>query len=408
MNCLIVKEEMNKMAKIIAVNAGSSSLKFQLFEMNDESVIASGVVERIGLKDGIYTLKYQDEKFVQTLPIENHKKAVELLLASLLEHDVVKSLDEIQGVGHRVVQGGDLFLDSTVFDSHVANSIASIANLAPLHNPAHLTGYYAFKEAMPQVGHVAVFDTAFHSTMNKESFLYPIPYEYYEKYHIRRYGFHGSSHRYVSERCRELLGNPEHSNIIVCHLGAGGSLCAVKDGKSINTTMGFTPLTGIMMGSRCGEIDPSIVTFLMKQLDIDPERMDNILNKESGLLGVSKISSDYRDVEAAANQGDDKAQTALKIFARRVADFIGSYYIQLGRLDAICFTAGIGENSFTARTAIINEIKEALGIEIDEAKNKDRTPDRLISTEKSKVKVFVIPTNEELVIARDTKRLLNL
>jgi len=396
------------MAKIIAVNAGSSSLKFQLFEMDDESVIASGVVERIGLDDGIYTLKYQSEKFVQTLPIPDHKKGVELLLESLIEHGIVNDLSEIQGVGHRIVQGGDLFSDSVIFDNKVANGIASIASLAPLHNPAHLTGYYAFKEAMPGVGHVAVFDTAFHSTMAKDTYLYPIPYEYYEKYHVRRYGFHGSSHRYVSERCRELLGNPEHSNIIVCHLGAGGSVCAVKDGKSINTSMGFTPLAGIMMGSRCGEIDPSIVTYLMKQLDIEPDRMDTIMNKESGLLGVSGISSDYRDVEAEADKGNEQAAITLKIFARRVADFIGSYYMQLGSLDAICFTAGIGENSFTARTAIINEIKDALNIEIDESKNKDRTPDRLISTENSNVKVYVIPTNEELVIARDTKRLLNL
>lgn len=396
------------MAKIIAVNAGSSSLKFQLFEMTDESVIASGVVERIGLEEGIYTLKYQGEKYETRMPIPDHKKGVELLLESLIEHHVVANLKEIQGVGHRIVQGGDLFSDSVVFDNQVAQGIASIANLAPLHNPAHLTGYYAFKEAMPDVGHVAVFDTAFHSTMSKESYLYPLSYQYYEQYHVRRYGFHGSSHRYVSERCQELLGKPEHSKIIVCHLGAGGSLCAVKDGRSINTSMGFTPLAGIMMGSRCGEIDPSVVTFLMNQLEIDPSRMDTIMNKESGLLGVSGISSDYRDVENAANAGNEQAQTALRLFARRVADFIGSYYVQLGGLDALCFTAGIGENSFTARTAIINEIKDALGIEIDEDKNKERTPDRLISTPKSRAKVFVIPTNEELVIARDTKRLLHL
>lgn len=396
------------MAKIIAVNAGSSSLKFQLFEMDDESVIASGVVERIGLDDGIYTLKYNEEKYVQTLPIPNHKKGVELLLESLLEHQVVSDLNEIQGVGHRIVQGGDLFSDSVIFDNEVANGIASIANLAPLHNPAHLTGYYAFKEAMPNVGHVAVFDTAFHSTMAKDTYLYAIPYQYYQKDHVRRYGFHGSSHRYVSQRCIELLGNPQHSKIIVCHLGAGGSCCAVKDGKSINTSMGFTPLAGIMMGSRCGEIDPSVVTYLMKQYDISPERMDTIMNKESGLLGVSSISSDYRDVETAANEGNEQAKTTLKIFARRVADFIGSYFVQLGGVDAICFTAGIGENSFTARRAIIDEITEALGVKIDEDKNRDRTPDRMISTPDSKVKVFVIPTNEELVIARDTKRLLNL
>ncbi len=396
------------MAKIIAVNAGSSSLKFQLIEMADESVIASGVVERIGLEEGIYTLKYNGEKYVVNCPIPNHKVGVELLLESLLDKGVVDSLDDINGVGHRIVQGGDLYSDSVIFNHYVAQGIQSIANLAPLHNPAHLTGYYAFKEAMPNVGHVAVFDTAFHQTMAKETYLYPIPYEYYEKYHIRRYGFHGSSHRYVSERCIDLLGNPEHSKIIVCHLGAGGSCCAVKDGKSINTSMGFTPLAGIMMGSRCGEIDPSVVTFLMKELKVDSNRMDTIMNKESGLLGISEVSLDYRDVENAANEGNEKAQTALRIFARRVADFIGSYTMQLGGVDAICFTAGIGENSFTARTAIINEVKDALGIEIDEALNKDRTLDRLISTESSKVKVFVIPTNEEIIIARDTQRLLGL
>lgn len=396
------------MAKIIAVNAGSSSLKFQLFEMNDESVIASGVVERIGFEDAIFTLKFNGEKFEKTLPIPDHKKGVELLLESLIEHHVVESLNEIQGVGHRIVQGGDLFSDSVIFDQNVANGIASIANLAPLHNQAHLTGYYAFKEAMPGVGHVAVFDTAFHSTMAPETYLYAVPYEYYEKNHVRRYGFHGSSHRYVSGRCIELMGNPEHSKIIVCHLGAGGSLCAVKDGKSINTSMGLTPLAGIMMGSRCGEIDPSVVTFIMSETGETASRMDTIMNKESGLLGVSGVSSDYRDVEAAANEGNERAQIALKIFARRVADFIGSYYVQLGGVDAICFTAGIGENSFTARANIINEIKDALGVEIDEESNRSREPDRLISTPNSKVKVYVIPTNEELVIARDTKRLLNL
>ena len=396
------------MAKIIAVNAGSSSLKFQLFEMNDESVIASGVVERIGFEDAIFTLKFNGEKFEQTLPIPDHKKGVELLLESLIEHHVVESLNEIQGVGHRIVQGGDLFSDSVIFDQNVANGIASIANLAPLHNQAHLTGYYAFKEAMPGVGHVAVFDTAFHSTMAPETYLYAVPYEYYEKNHVRRYGFHGSSHRYVSGRCIELMGNPEHSKIIVCHLGAGGSLCAVKDGKSINTSMGLTPLAGIMMGSRCGEIDPSVVTFIMSETGETASHMDTIMNKESGLLGVSGVSSDYRDVEAAANEGNERAQIALKIFARRVADFIGSYYVQLGGVDAICFTAGIGENSFTARANIINEIKDALGVEIDEEANRSREPDRLISTPNSKVKVYVIPTNEELVIARDTKRLLNL
>ncbi len=396
------------MAKIIAVNAGSSSLKFQLFEMDDESVIASGVVERIGLENGIYTLKYQGEKYVWEQPIPDHKKGVELLLKSLIEYHVVKSLDEIAGVGHRVVQGGDRYKESVIFDDEVAAGVRELSSLAPLHNPAHITGYEAFKAAMPKVGHVAVFDTAFHSGMDEETFLYPLPYEYYENDHVRRYGFHGSSHRYVSERCRELLGNPAHSNIIVCHLGAGGSLAAVKDGKSINTTMGFTPLAGIVMGTRCGDIDPSIVTYLMGEKGLTPDQMDQIMNKESGLLGISGISSDYRDVEAAADQGNHRAQMALKVFARRVADYIGSYFVQLGGLDAICFTAGIGENSSTARRDIINNIKDALGIELDEEKNKVRAQECLISTPESKVKVYVIPTNEELIIARDTKRLLKL
>ena len=375
------------MSKIISVNAGSSSLKFQLFEMDDETVITSGVIERIGLEDSIFTIKYNGEKDVTTLPIENHKVAVQLLLDTLIKKEIVKDLDEIKGVGHRVVQGGAYFDQSVIIDEDVVSKIDELKSLAPLHNPAHLTGYYAFKEAIPNAGAVAVFDTAFHQTLEPKSYIYPIPYKYYVENKVRKYGAHGTSHFYVSSRCREMMGNPEHSRIIVAHLGAGGSLTAVKDGKSINTSMGFTPLAGIMMGTRSGDVDPSVIDYL---------------------LGVSGVSSDFRDVQEAAANGNERAQLALDIFFRRVIAYIGRYFIALGGVDAICFTAGIGENSFFARKEICNLLAEALGIEIDDDANVNGKGDRLISTPNSKVKVYVIPTNEELVIARDTKRLLNL
>ena len=371
------------MSKIISVNAGSSSLKFQLFEMDDETVITSGVIERIGLEDSIFTIKYNGEKDVTTLPIENHKVAVQLLLDTLIKKEIVKDLDEIKGVGHRVVQGGAYFDQSVIIDEDVVSKIDELKSLAPLHNPAHLTGYYAFKEAIPNAGAVAVFDTAFHQTLEPKSYIYPIPYKYYVENKVRKYGAHGTSHFYVSSRCREMMGNPEHSRIIVAHLGAGGSLTAVKDGKSINTSMGFTPLAGIMMGTRSGDVDPSVIDY-------------------------SGVSSDFRDVQEAAANGNERAQLALDIFFRRVIAYIGRYFIALGGVDAICFTAGIGENSFFARKEICNLLAEALGIEIDDDANVNGKGDRLISTPNSKVKVYVIPTNEELVIARDTKRLLNL
>ena len=396
------------MAKVISVNAGSSSLKFQLFEMDDESVITSGVIERIGLDDSIFTIKYNGEKDVTTKPIKDHKEPVNLLLETLVSKQIVKDLNEIKGVGHRVVQGGAYFDQSVIIDDDVVAKIDELKSLAPLHNPAHLTGYYAFKEAIPDAGAVAVFDTAFHQTLEPRCYIYPIPYKYYTDYKVRKYGAHGTSHYYVSQRAIDLLGNPEHSKIIVAHLGAGGSLTAVKDGKSVNTSMGFTPLAGIMMGTRSGDVDPSVIDYLIEEVGMDMKEVITMLNKESGLLGISGVSSDFRDVQEAAQNGHERAQLAIDIFFRRVIAYIGRYYIALGGCDAICFTAGIGENSYYARSGICDLLKEALGVELDEEANVNGKGERLISTPNSKIKVFVIPTNEELVIARDTKRLLNL
>ena len=378
------------MSKVIAVNAGSSSLKFQLFEMNNESVITSGVIERIGLEDSVFTIKYNGEKDVQTLPIPTHKEAVALLLDTLIKKEIVK------------------YIENGILDRNCHVKIDELKALAPLHNPAHLIGYYAFKEAIPNAGAVAVFDTAFHQTLEPRCYIYPIPYKFYEEHKIRKYGAHGTSHFYVSTRTRDLLGNPEHSKIIVAHLGAGGSLSAVKDGKCINTSMGFTPLAGIMMGTRSGDLDASVVEYLVDTLNIDMHELIHILNKESGLLGVSGISSDFRDVQKAADEGNERAKLALDIFFRRVIAYIGRYFIALGGCDAIAFTAGIGENSAYARKEILSLVSEALGIVIDDDANENGKGERLISKPDSKIKVYVVPTNEELVIARDTKRLLNL
>ncbi|MEG0547302.1 MAG: acetate kinase [Coprobacillus sp.] len=396
------------MSKVIAVNAGSSSLKFQLFEMDNESVITSGVIERIGLEDSIFTIKYNGEKDVRTLPIPTHKEAVQLLLDTLIEKKIVNSLDEIKGVGHRVVQGGSYFDQSQIVDEDVISKIDELKSLAPLHNPAHLTGYYAFKEAIPTAGAVAVFDTAFHQTLEPRCYIYPIPYKFYTDYKVRKYGAHGTSHYYVSQRVIDKLGNPSESKIIVAHLGAGGSLTAVKNGKSINTSMGFTPLAGIVMGTRSGDLDPSIIDYLIEEIGMDMKEIIKMLNKESGLLGVSGVSSDFRDVMNAANEGNERAQLAIDIFFRRVIAYIGRYFIALGGCDAIAFTAGIGENSAYARKEILSLVSEALGIVIDDDANENGDGERLITKPESKIKVYVIPTNEELVIARDTKRLLKL
>ena len=396
------------MAKIMVVNCGSSSLKFQLFEMDTEDVITSGIVERIGYEDAIFTIKYNGQKETKTLSVPTHNEAVKLLLDNLLEKHIVASLDEIKGIGHRVVQGGSYFDSSVRIDDDVKAKIEELIPLAPLHNQAHLIGINACMKAMPNAGETATFDTAFHQTMPAKNYIYPIPYEYYTDHKIRKYGAHGTSHYYVSQRTLDYLGRPEHSNIIVCHLGAGASLCAVKDGQSYNTSMGLTPLAGVMMSTRCGDIDASVIDYLDENLHMSIKDITNMLNKKSGLLGVSGVSGDMRDVKAAADEGNERAKLAIEIFIRRVADYLGKYYVQLGKVDAISFTAGIGENAPWVRKLILEAVGEALGIVIDDDANENGEGERLISAPESKVKVYVIPTNEELVIARDAKKILNL
>ena len=393
------------MTKIISVNAGSSSLKFQLFEMPQEEVLTSGVFERIGLEEGIFTIKVNGEKKVVKEPIPDHTKAVEMLLNALVEYRIVEHLDEINGAGHRAVHGGEIFTESVLVDDEVVDKFTSLNDLAPLHNPAGLIGYRAFKEALPNCVHTFVFDTAFHSTMTPDTYLYALPYEYYEKYQIRRYGFHGTSHKYVSQRCAELMGRKvEDMKIITCHLGNGASITAVDGGRSINTSMGFTPMAGVMMGTRCGDIDPAIVTFLQKKEGLSADAVEDILNKHSGMLGVSGVSSDGRDVEDAAKEGNERAILTESMYANRVASYIGSYYVQLGGLDAIVFTGGIGENDGNMRKRIIDRVK-VIGAEIDDANNKGvRGIEKCLSSADSKVDVCLIPTNEELMIARDAYR----
>lgn len=396
------------MAKIMVVNCGSSSLKFQLFEMDNEEVITSGIVERIGYEDAIFTIKYNGKKETKTLSVPTHNEAVALLLDNLLDKHIVESLDEIKGIGHRVVQGGSYFDSSVRIDDDVKAKIEELIPLAPLHNQAHLIGINACMKAMPDACETATFDTAFHQTMPAKNYIYPIPYEYYTDHKIRKYGAHGTSHYYVSQRTIEYLGHPEHSNVIVCHLGAGASLCAVKDGKSYNTSMGLTPLAGVMMSTRCGDIDASVIDYLDENLHMSIKDITNMLNKKSGLLGVSGVSGDMRDVKAAADEGNERAKLAIDIFIRRVADYIGKYFVQLGKVDAISFTAGIGENAPWVRKLILEAVGQALGIVIDDDANENGKGERLISAPESKVKVYVIPTNEELVIARDAKKILNL
>lgn len=398
------------MTKIISVNAGSSSLKFQLFLMPSEQVLTSGIIERIGFADGIFTIKVNDQKVTVSQPIPDHKVAVELVLHALIQHKIVDSLDEIAGVGHRVVHGGEVYAASVIFDDVVESTVEALSELAPLHNPANLIGYRAFKKELPHARHVAVFDTAFHQTMEEDIFVYPIPYEYYEQYKIRRYGFHGTSHFYVSHKVAELMGRKvENINVITCHLGNGASLAAVKGGKSVNTSMGFTPLAGIMMGTRSGDIDPAIITFLMQKLGKTASQVIDILNKKSGMLGVSGLSSDARDIDKGIQDGNQRALLTRNLYANRVAQTIGSYFVQLGRVDAIVFTGGLGENDTAVRAAIVERIQESMGIDFDAELNaKSRGKDLCLSKAGSKTQVWIVPTNEELVIAQDTVSLLGL
>ena len=388
--------------KILVINAGSSSLKYQLFDMTDESVLAKGLVERIGLPGSILIHRPGDAKVEIKEEIENHAKAISLVLAALTDkdHGVVKSLEEISCVGHRVVHGGEAFCGSVAITPAVMEALKENIELAPLHNPPNIMGIDACTELMPGVPQVGVFDTAFHQTMPAEAFIYALPYEYYEKYKVRRYGFHGTSHRFVTQRALDMLGNP-NAKIVTCHLGNGASLAAVKAGKCIDTSMGLTPLEGLAMGTRSGDIDPAIIEFIMNKENLTIAQMSNVLNKKSGVLGISGVSSDFRDIEGAAEEGNKRARLALDRFAYVVKKYIGSYVAAMDGVDAIVFTAGLGENSASMREKICSGLT-FLGIEIDPAKNKIRGEEIEISTANSKTKVLVIPTNEELMIARDT------
>lgn len=398
------------MSKIISVNAGSSSLKFQLFEMPEETVLCSGQAERIGQDQGVFTIKYDGKKNVTNMPLPNHKAAVEMLLKSLTENGIIKSLDEIDAAGHRIVQGGSYFDKSVIVDDSVVDKVQELAELAPLHNPAHLVCYRAFKEALPKIRHVFVFDTAFHQTMTPESFLFPVPYNWYKEYKIRRYGAHGTSHKFVNRKAAELMGKDVNTlNMITCHLGNGASITAIKNGKVVNTSMGLTPLGGIMMGTRCGDIDPTVVFYMMKKLDLTPDQMDAILNKQSGMLGISGLSSDARDIEAAVHEGNERAILTVNLYANRVTNVVGGYYMQLGHVDAMVFTAGLGENDAEIRERILRELSEGMGLSIDYELNKKIHGEACrISNPESRIQVWVIPTNEELMIARDTEELLGL
>ncbi|NMD70756.1 acetate kinase [Bacillus sp. DNRA2] len=395
------------MAKIIAINAGSSSLKFQLFEMPSEDVITKGLIERIGLNDGIFNITVNGEKIKEITDIPNHEVAVELLVNKLTDLGIIKSLNEIVGVGHRVVHGGEEFNDSVLITDEVLQKIEALSELAPLHNPANITGIKAFSHVLPNVPAVAVFDTAFHQTMPESSYLYSLPYEYYEKFGIRKYGFHGTSHKYVSERTAELLGRPiENLRLISCHLGNGASIAAIEGGKSIDTSMGFTPLAGVTMGTRSGNIDPALIPYIMEKTGKTADEVLDVLNKESGMLGVSGFSSDLRDIEEQAEQGNDRAELALEVFGNRIHKYIGSYAARMNGVDAIIFTAGIGENSEAIRARVLKGL-EFMGVYWDPSLNKVRGQETFINYPHSPVKVLIVPTNEEVMIARDVVRLAN-
>ena len=393
------------MGKIMAVNAGSSSLKFQLLEMPQEVVLASGIVERIGEDIPCYTFKFDGKKLQGDLTNGNdHTAAVKAVLDLLLENNIVKSFNEIEGVGHRVVQGGAYFSDSAVITKDVKAKIEELSPLAPLHNPAHIKGIEAIENVLPNVPSVAVFDTAFHQTMDEVSYMYPVPYEWYSENKVRKYGAHGTSHKYVAYECAKLMNKPiEELKIITCHIGNGASITAVKGGKCVDTSMGLTPLDGIPMGTRSGTLDPTILQYMQKQKGYEMDKLINILNKESGYKGVSGVSNDSRELEDRYDT-EPRCKLALDLQYKRIADYIGSYYILMGGVDAIVFTAGIGENNWHMRDEVLNRVS-VLGVSVDKEANSKRGEAIEISTKDSKVKAFVIPTAEELVIARDVVRL---
>ena len=391
--------------KILSVNAGSSSLKFQMYEMPEEKVLISGVFERIGLDNGMYTLKINGEKIKKEKDLKDHSVAVQTLIDELLDNKIIESLDEIKAVGHRLVHGGEKYAESVVIDQDVIKTVEELSDLAPLHNPANLIGVRTFMKLIPNAVQVGCFDTAFHQTMAPEAFLYPVPYEWYEKYGVRKYGFHGMSHKYISKRIAEILGK-ENIKVISCHIGNGGSICAIKNGKSYDTSMGFTPNAGLMMGSRSGDIDATLIPYIMKKTGKTLEEVFDDLNKKSGYLGLSGISSDSRDIEDAINDGDERAMLSQEIYVQKIVNYIARYFVELGGCDAIVFTAGVGENSINTRATILDKLAP-LGVKYNKEDNNFRGQEKEITNEESSIKAFVIPTDEELMIALDTFELIN-
>lgn len=395
--------------KILVINCGSSSLKYQLIDMSKEEVLAKGLVERIGIEGSKLTQKVEGrDKYIVQQPMSDHQEAIQFVIDALVDdkNGVISSMSEIAAVGHRVVHGGEKYAQSVIIDDSVMEALNDCVKLAPLHNPPNITGILACKALLPNVPMVAVFDTAFHQTMPKESYVYALPYELYEKHGIRRYGFHGTSHKYVSNEAAKMLGKDiKDLKIVTCHLGNGASITAIKDGKSLDTSMGFTPLEGLVMGTRSGDIDPAVVTYMMQQLNMTAAEVDDLLNKKSGILGISGVSSDFRDVEDEMNEGNDKAKLALDIFHYRVRKYIGSYVAAMDGIDCLVFTAGLGENSPETREAVCEGLG-ALGIKMDKSKNNFKGRQEDISASDAKVKVLVIPTDEELMIARDTLNLV--
>lgn len=395
--------------KVLVINCGSSSLKYQLIDMKNEEVLAKGLAERIGIEGA--RVKHEPsgkEKVLIEKPMNDHKKAIEIVLNALVDenHGAISSMDEINAVGHRVVHGGEKFSESVIIDENVLHAIEECSELAPLHNPPNIMGIKACQELMPKTPMVAVFDTAFHQTMPKSSYIYPIPYEMYEKHGVRRYGFHGTSHKYVANRAANILGKDiEDIKIVTCHLGNGASVTAIKNGESLETSMGFTPLEGLAMGTRSGDIDPAIIEFLMEKEDMTIDQVNTMLNKKSGVLGISGVSSDFRDIEDAVSEGNERAQLALDKFNIRVKKYIGAYAAIMGGIDVLVFTAGVGENSPETREKICEGL-EFMGINLDKEANNIRGKETVISKKESTAKVLLIPTNEELMIARDTKTLV--
>ena len=396
--------------KYLCVNAGSSSLKFQLFEMPEEKVVISGYIEKIGFEDSFWNTKINGEKIKGAKFLKNHTEAVAVMLDELLKHKAVESLDEIKGVGHRVLHGGEKYSDSVLIDDTVVQDIKDLTKLGPLHHPGNLAGIEAMKEALPGVPNVAVFDTAFHQTMPQVNYMYPVPYEWYEKYGVRKYGFHGTSHKYITETMKKMLGK-EDVNLIICHVGSGASISCIKDGKCFDTTMGLTPLDGLMMGTRCGSIDPSIIEYVCKESGKDVSEITNDLNKKSGLLGICGFN-DNRDVEKAIAEGDERAQLALDMYVDIINRFIAEYYIELdGKVDAMVMTAGVLENGSETREAILTKLKP-FGIELDKEVNDKiagfkEVHEGCITTKDSKIPVYVVPTDEEIMIIRDTYNICN-